>query len=351
MNNSKNYDLVYSNLPLKWEANVALLRIFACVFIVIFHTGRNDYLGNLDQISPINYLTRHGDIGVDIFFLITGYLVIKHYKPQDPLNFLISRAIRLFPLMLLVITSMYILSRLHFANVSEILFLDYVRAATLTFQLNPLDTFLPPLWTLVYQVKFWAAFSLVLLIQLRFNKNNSIVFGSILLYSYLQFYFYHYSFMQNWGLGFYGNFLAAGVLLSILKFSNTKRDKIFSILLLIVTWLNFLTSTKYEPISISIIIFSCIILLFPLDFLFSKKSVLLLRKLDYITYPLYLIHFPFMLFLLRKLRVLESYQEIIYLLVFVSTILICYCLNKYFNDPVSKHLTKSLNRFNKSLRN
>jgi len=344
--NYKNYGLVNFNLSLKYEPSVALLRIIASLFIVIFHTGRNNYTGNLERLSAITYLTQHGDIGVNIFFILTGYLVFKNFKFQDPLNFLISRAIRIFPLMWLVVTSMYILSLVDFANISEISFLDYVNAAILTFRLNPLDTFLPPLWTLVYQIKFYAAISLVLLLQFKFKSNKLIVFSLITLYTFLQFFFQDYGFMQNWGLSFYGNFFALGVLIAVLKFSYTTREKICSILLLLLTWLNLFTATDYTITSILVLIFTCVVLLFPLNFIFNKRSVSIIQKLDNITYPLYLIHFPFMLFALRKLSIIKSHQEIIYLVVFISTILICFYLNKYFNAPVSKYLMRLWNSHN-----
>lgn len=72
---------------LNWEPSISVIRILACLFIVIFHTGRNNYMGNFNKFPPINHLIQHGDVAVYIFFMLSGYVVFKNFTHQDPLDF------------------------------------------------------------------------------------------------------------------------------------------------------------------------------------------------------------------------------------------------------------------------
>ena len=323
-----------------WEPSIAVIRILACLFIVIFHTGRNNYMGNFNKFPPINYLIQYGDVGVPVFFILSGYLVFKNFKHQDPLDFLVLRAIRLFPLMWLIVTSMYILSIIKFFNIQEILFLDYLHAVTLTFRLNPLDTFLPPLWTLAYQVKFYAGVSLSFLLLLKFRDRKLALLTLIFLYDCLQYFSPSHGFIQSLGLGIYGNFFAVGVLVSIFKRGCIKIEKICAVFLLLFTGLNLLAASRYTTINVIILTFTCIFMLLNLEFIYNKKAVSILRKFDELSYPMFLIHFPLMLFALRKLSSIKLNSEIIYSIVFILTLLVCFFINRYFTIPVSSYLKR-----------
>jgi len=306
-------------------------------------------MGSFSKLPPIHYLIHHGDVGVNMFFILSGYLVFKSFQHQDPLTFIVMKAIRVFPLMWLIVTSMYFLSITNFANISQISFLDYLHAVTLTFPVNPLDTFLPTLWTLVYQIKFYAGVSVMLLIFLKLKSKKMALLIFIFLYSCVNYFSPNYSFTHNWGLDIYGNFFAIGVLLSILKFSEATNEKFIATMLIVITWLNVFAASRYDKIYMSILLLSCFVVISNFNFVSNRRFLLVLRKLDGITYSVFLIHFPYMLWALRKLSITEINQELIYVLVFISTLLISFCLYQAYDLPVSKRLKKAWENYREKL--
>jgi peptidoglycan/LPS O-acetylase OafA/YrhL len=75
------------------------LRIFAAVAVVVYHYTFANAAGALttvryDAISPI---TRYGYLGVDLFFMISGFVVLLSAIGRRPTQFVTSRIVRLYP--------------------------------------------------------------------------------------------------------------------------------------------------------------------------------------------------------------------------------------------------------------
>src|SRR5690348_11363931 len=75
------------------------LRIIAAVAVVVYHYTFADFAGGLTmtafpQISPV---TRYGYLGVDLFFVISGFVCLLTALNRKPHQFVISRIVRLYP--------------------------------------------------------------------------------------------------------------------------------------------------------------------------------------------------------------------------------------------------------------
>lgn len=78
---------------------VDLLRIIAALSVVLYHYTFSGYLGGH---SPVEYpalspVTRYGYLGVDMFFVISGFVVLLSAWGRRPSDFVISRIVRLYP--------------------------------------------------------------------------------------------------------------------------------------------------------------------------------------------------------------------------------------------------------------
>ena len=89
------------------DNNLNLLRLVAALMVLYAHSFA--FYGN--PAAGFLGLTSYGGLGIDIFFVISGYLIVKSWDfSPSPKNFLIKRSLRIFPaLIVVVLISMLIL--------------------------------------------------------------------------------------------------------------------------------------------------------------------------------------------------------------------------------------------------
>lgn len=89
------------------DNNLNLLRLVAALMVLYAHSFA--FYGN----APTSFLglTSYGGLGIDIFFVISGYLIVKSWDfNPSPVSFLLKRSLRIFPaLIVVVLISMFLL--------------------------------------------------------------------------------------------------------------------------------------------------------------------------------------------------------------------------------------------------
>lgn len=81
-------------------AEIDFLRGIACLAVVFFHyCSRGPQAGLMSQaLNPaLDAITRYGYLGVDLFFVISGFVILMSAQNATPREFLASRAARLLP--------------------------------------------------------------------------------------------------------------------------------------------------------------------------------------------------------------------------------------------------------------
>lgn len=78
---------------------IDLLRITAALGVVIYHYTFSGYARHLTSIAypSLSVVTRYGYLGVDMFFTISGFVVLLSAWGRRPQEFVISRIVRLYP--------------------------------------------------------------------------------------------------------------------------------------------------------------------------------------------------------------------------------------------------------------
>lgn len=303
------------NKPLTYRAEIDGLRAIAVFAVILYHAGK---------------VLKGGFIGVDVFFVISGYLItsfiLREIKTEGSfsfLNFYERRVRRILPALLAVM-----IASISFAWVYllPIPFIDYARSlvSSLLFSSNfyfwyigeqyaAESALLKPLlhtWSLSVEEQFYVLYPIILLTCIRYFKKHltTILIGGLLL-SLL---------VADWGsktypmMSFYilptrGWELLAGAILAKLEVDYGRTSyKVLSQslpilgLFLIVHAIIFFTDQMFHPslYTISPIVGTMLIIWF------SNKdeliSTILSRKLfvgfGLISYSLYLWHFPIFAF-------------------------------------------------------
>ena len=101
------------------------LRFFAAVWVMNYHY----LLGN--GANPPLHWYRFGNLGVQIFFVISGFVIIQSVQGKSSREFATGRFLRLFPLFWVLCTGTYLLT-IFFPDPSyTIHFSDYLRSMTM----------------------------------------------------------------------------------------------------------------------------------------------------------------------------------------------------------------------------
>lgn len=94
---------------------IDLLRFIAALSVVLFHFTFRGY--HADHLSPVDYpalgaVFKYGYLGVELFFIISGYVVLLSAQGKTLGQFVISRITRLYPAYWVACTSTFLVQSL-----------------------------------------------------------------------------------------------------------------------------------------------------------------------------------------------------------------------------------------------
>lgn len=161
---------------------IQVLRLIAALLVVITHIT----FYNHERLDQNVNIWSFGAIGVDIFFVISGFIMVATSgiydgKPVNWKDFVKKRILRIVP-MYWIATSIKVLALLSVPAMVLHAELDLSRILMSYFflpQFNPAGRFEPLLgvgWTLIYEMFFYAFFALALFLNRNSIKLISIIF-------------------------------------------------------------------------------------------------------------------------------------------------------------------------------
>ncbi len=153
---------------------IDLLRFFAASLVVAVHKLSSLItLGYLPLfIQPFTAFTKYGYLGVDLFFLISGFVITLSSEGRTVREFISARFIRLYPVFWIstcITSGVLLLSQTPSSPGIGQFFANMTMIPTLISQYHFIES---ACWTLVYELKFYITISIVLALQKK-NINNS----------------------------------------------------------------------------------------------------------------------------------------------------------------------------------
>lgn len=129
-------------------------RFIAAFWVMNFH-----YLFGNGSDSQLHWY-RYGNLGVQLFFIISGFVIVQSLKGKSFKEFAVGRFIRLFPLFWVLCTLTYVLT-IFLPDVRYALhFSDYIRSMTMLGDvfngiIGPATLIDPSYWTLTVELLFY----------------------------------------------------------------------------------------------------------------------------------------------------------------------------------------------------
>ena len=146
---------------------IDLLRFISAVFVVFFHYSFRGYAADSMTVMPYTILSpfsRYGYLGVEMFFMISGFVILMTAENENLRGFLISRMVRLYPAFWACCTLTFIVIVVYGLPRYSASGREYL--ANMTLMGNILKV--PPMdgayWSLFVEIRFYALVAAVLII-------------------------------------------------------------------------------------------------------------------------------------------------------------------------------------------
>ncbi|MBL5824655.1 acyltransferase family protein [Serratia fonticola] len=286
------------------------VRHFAALMVVFFHYTfngiSNGKIYSIDFIPSLAGITKYGYLGVDLFFMISGYVIFYSAKNRSAAKFAVSRVIRLYPAYWLAVIFTSAFTCFFGGSVLSIDLKTVLVNLTMLQSLFGVENVDGVYWTLIFELKFYLFIFILLFFGLQKHLSNIIVaWGVIIIISYFL------SLEDRLFMGGYYGFFVSGSLFAILRERFTfLRFSILSGLYVITTiymvnradLLEQATGTNNSPFIIAVVIAVFYLFFFLQNTKYTESMKLKGSKLaGALTYPIYLIHAHFGYMMLNKL--------------------------------------------------
>jgi peptidoglycan/LPS O-acetylase OafA/YrhL len=349
-----NWKFIFLKMITKFRGDISFLRAFSVISVLLYHFKFSYFQG--------------GFVGVDIFFVISGYLMTKiilsgfHLNKFNLLNFYKRRVVRIFPalLVMIVIFSIVIFfllptqflvylrstfsSSLFFSNIYYYLNSGY-------FDQSSQYNFLLHTWSLSVEWQFYLIYPLLLLMLKKLYLTNKYRFRAFF-YVLILFSFIAMLLHNNYdnSFSFYIFYTRAWeMMLGGAAFLNEKtlkkipeKIKILIIILSFIVIVYFTCINDFKgvwPDLITIIPVLCISVIISLNYDFSIYKNKVVKYIGDLSYSLYLYHWPFyVLSLFFSLETRIRYKLLFILLSVIFSVLSFHFIEKRKYDNKVKYL-------------
>ena len=316
---------------------IQILRVVACIMVFFVHFGQR-----LSITGTIGSLFDFGKYGVQLFFLISGFLAAKTFKENKKVNikeYYIKRLITLLPLYYFVILIYFILENIcnKYMNTipvdnTGLYWLRYI------FLLNGFinsDTYFWSNLGITWTIPIFAFFYIIapfILKRVKSFSSSIVCYLSIFGVSRILNYIYECNIFT------YIHYLFLGVLL---YYSLKEKKEVITSLVFLILCLIAGIFLKFEWLYVFVFC-SIILLLSKVKFKLPKFLESIINILDKYSYTLYLGHGVIFCGILDKLILFGTSRIIILLIAIFGTCLFTFIVGRYVEKPMQRILSKKL---------
>ena len=312
--------------------NIQILRSFAAISVISFHVFQEvDAVSSSSSIFSM--IAKNGYAGVDIFFVISGFILMNSQmrNPKEPFDFILRRLIRIIPMYYFVTACYCLLYAVRPVLFDNFNFSKQWLLASLTFTSGLADFGYPivvPGWTLEFELLFYV----ILALTSKLVKDLNLVLIQVLIIGLLVLVGVNSVVLE----------FLFGVLCAFLSLRIRVLPRI-AMLLLTLGSVSFLSSNLLDKLQID----RCILFGIPASLMifglanlkpFSNRAAIALGDSSYSIYLIQVLTIPFFFKFVDKLNFTALPPEILALTSIIFTILcghfLFWPIEKYLNSLV-----------------
>ncbi len=344
---------------------IDLFRFLAAMSVVMYHYTYRGFAAG--DYSPIEFpvmglIFKYGYLGIDLFFIISGFVILMTALNRDSSHFVISRVIRLYPAYWFSVTLTFICILIYQGPQYSATFQQYLVNLTMIHSFVGVKHIDAVYWTLLVELRFYLLIFLLLMIK-QIHRIQLFLFvwtmASVVLNN-----FGGPGFLNFFLIPAQSGYFIAGAVFFLIRHEGMDLKKLFLVLtgfLLVLQHayvdlpnMNAKFNTEFSFEIIATVLFSFFVLFFLVSL---KKTYLLARPSFYyvgiLTYPLYLIHQNIGFMLLTTFSEAVN-KYILLMLVVLLMVLLSYFIHFFIERkyaPVLKSaMTRAFNHFSGSSR-
>lgn len=280
-----------------------LLRFFAALSVVLYHytfAGYKSHMTTMD-LQEIGFLFQYGHLGVELFFMISGFVILLSTENRTVSHFVVSRITRLYPAYWAGVSLTSVVIILFGIGVFDVSLSQYLYNMTMIQEFFAVRNIDNVYWTLFVELRFYLLIFLLMIFRQMKLLKYYLLGWSILSLSY-------WFFPLNAYLNYYLISNVASFFIAGSVFYMAYKNQKFTFLDYVILLLSFISANMYLDhklsrmgqayhchFSLSIAI--AIIAMYYLVFFVVSKRVLSIEKdkkifmmMGAVTYPLYLVH-------------------------------------------------------------
>nr|WP_240143653.1 acyltransferase [Nitrosomonas sp. JL21] len=143
-----------------------LLRFLAALAVVFHHYSLVGFAINSQTIAPypiVSSIFKYGYLGVDLFFMISGFVILMTASSGGLRHFIISRLVRLYPAFWICCTITFVAILIIGSTEYEATFSQYLANMTMLSGFMGIESIDNVYWSLFVELKFYALVAIVLL--------------------------------------------------------------------------------------------------------------------------------------------------------------------------------------------
>jgi peptidoglycan/LPS O-acetylase OafA/YrhL len=334
------------------QPSIDILRFIAAIMVATSHWGLevgSVRYAEIYDAPVIGDLVKNGGFGVNIFFVISGFVIIGTAQKYDAVEFIFARFNRVLPMLFISMILVLIIGTL-FIQPFEKPVTSFFHSIFLTYQVAGVQPLATPLWTLIIEVKFYAGVGLALFILPKLFKS---VKGIILLTTFWELTILILKagnatlgtlVLPHLSLNGFYDFFILGICFNLLSKTGIRFNQENLLVWMVTSY--FLYSGFLEPANTSILkvymIITSIVIVFGRHIVLHQKLKNLAYLLGLSSYPIYLLHLHLGTLIILQLQ--SRIMSDIFLVIGTTVALI-----SLFSIFLANFLEKPMQRFFKSL--
>ncbi|EEO0292918.1 acyltransferase, partial [Salmonella enterica] len=162
---------------------IDFLRFVAAMAVVFFHYAFRGYAADGMSIMPYPSLapvSKYGFLGVQLFFMISGFVILMSASHGSIRNFTISRMVRLYPAFWACCTITFIVTLVIGAPTYSVSFNQYITNMTMLNEFIGIPSVDGAYWSLFVEMRFYALVAIILIIG-KIHRSQELILSWLII--------------------------------------------------------------------------------------------------------------------------------------------------------------------------